>query len=148
MDNEYIFPDYFTQNAIAEIMLNGGKQSTNVYRVAKYGNNDDTAFLNYYEEISRGLKEPPKTDKRMQQLKDNIDQLSISCYEKYEDIEHYFNITLAPTHPERILLNGCTCPKFGLSQLTSIRKPNKNNSHIDWWLFEGAEPWKIFKVKI
>lgn len=42
------FPEYFSESAQEEIAKWGFEKSIPVYRVAKYGKNDNTAFLNYF----------------------------------------------------------------------------------------------------
>ena len=55
-EKKYIFPEYFSVNAKKLILLNGKPQNRHVYRVAKYGRDTTTAFLNYYDEVVLGLK--------------------------------------------------------------------------------------------
>ena len=142
---EKIFPSYFTDNAVQQIMECGKEESIFVYRVAKYGKNDKSGFLNYYDEVLQGYKVVRGSlDRALERYRNNIDSLSVSCYYKKEDIEDYFNYTLKDIYPKRILLKGVTNPKYGLTQRTHERK-EKEDSHTDWWLYENAEPWLIFE---
>ena len=47
--------------------------------------------------------------------------------------------------PHKIAI-GTTEPECGLVQRTRERKGKKAKSHIDWWLYEGAEPYKYFSI--
>ena len=140
------FPDYFEDSAQIEIRKWGTNADILVYRVGKYGKNDSTAFLNYYEEAVKGLK-PIRRNKEqyLEKCRKNIDSLSVSCYEKKEDIEDYYKITLKDTYPARILLHGRPASDCGLSCRTKERKENYTNSHVDWWLFQDSQPWKHFE---
>lgn len=141
-----IFPDYFSEKAIDLILLNGKSSCIHVYRVGKYGKDKQTAFLNYYDEVIKGLKTVRNPERYLEKCKNNIDMLSISCYHSIEDIKYYFEITLKDEYPERILLEGISDCKYGLTQKTSERKKKILNSHIDWWLYKNATPWVIFNI--
>ena len=145
-DKLNVFPDYFSENAINLILSNGKPNRIHVYRVGKYGKNKQTAFLNYYDEVIKGLKTVRNPEKYLEKCKNNIDMLSISCYYNIEDIRYYFEITLKDDYPERILLEGFSDSKYGLTQKTSERKEKVNDSHTDWWLYKGATPWVIFDI--
>lgn len=142
-----IFPDYFSDKAREQIAACGKEESIPVYRVGKYGKNDETAFLNYYEEVQRGLKVVRNKEQAMKRYREDFNSLSVSCYEEKSDIEEYYKVTLKESHPERILLFGGTESRDGLSSRTKERKTNYTNSHVDWWLYNDAEPWKYFKVE-
>ena len=142
-----IFPDYFSDKAREQIIYWGKEEAIPVYRIGKYGKNDETAFLNYYEEVERGLKVVRKKEQTMERYKGDINSLSVSCYEEESDIEEYYKVTLKESYPERILLFGTTGPQDGLSIRTKERKANCSDSHVDWWLYKDAEPWKYFKVE-
>lgn len=143
-----LFPDYFTSTVIQEIKDNGGCENNfSVYRVAKYGNNDKTAFYNYYEEVIHGLKTVRNKEKALEKYLNSIDYLSVSCNLEYQNIKYYFDITLKDSHPRRILLCGITSSSEGLSRITEQWKKNYQGTsgHIDWWLYKDAEPNKFFK---
>lgn len=144
---EKIFPDYFSDNAREKIAFWGKEESIPVYRVGKYGKNDATAFLNYYEEVERGLKVVRNKEQSMRRYREDFDSLSVSCYEEKSDIEDYYKITLKENYPERILLFGSTNPQDGMCHRTKERKKNHTDSHVDWWLYRDAEPWRYFKVE-
>ncbi len=140
------FPDYFEESTQINIRKWGTNEEIPVYRAGKYGENDSTAFLNYYDEALRGLKPiRGNLEQYLEKCRKNMDSLSISCYEEKSDIEEYYKVTLKETNPERILLYGSTVPDCGLSSRTKERKESCTNSHVDWWLFEGSQPWNYFR---
>lgn len=143
----YVFPEYYTEEAINKILSNGKEERIEVYRVGKYGKDKTIAFLNYYEEVILGYKfvRPQKRESTLEKYIHDIDSLSVSCYYLLEDIEYYYNITLKETHPERILLKGITSEQYGLAQKSKERKPKVVDSHTDWWLFKGSTPWNVFE---
>lgn len=143
--NSKCFPDYFSEPIQDEISKWGTNNKIKVYRVGKYGKNDNTAFLNYYDEVLQGLKTVRNKEQYLKKCKANIDLLSISCYENKADIEDYFKITLKNTYPQRILLYGDTVPQCGLSGRTKDRKEDYTNSHVDWWLYKNTTPWIYFE---
>ena len=145
--NEKIFAEYFSKKVLDGIAEWGKSEAIPVYRVGKYGKNDDTAFLNYYEEVERGLKVVRNREACMDSYTKSIDSLSVSCYENKEDIEEYYKVTLKDIYPQRILLFGETIPQDGPSIRTKERKEKCKDSHVDWWLYRDAEPWKVFKVE-
>jgi len=144
----YIFPNYFSENAISQILIYGKQANMHVYRVGKYGKDKTTAFLNYYDEVICGLKTVRKPEKYLEKCKNNIDKLSVSCYLEMKDISYYFEITLKDDYPERVLLEGTTNHKCGLAQKTSEREKERRDSHVDWWIFKDATPWIYFNEVI
>ncbi len=44
------------------------------------------------------------------------------------------------------IAKGVTHSSCGLSQRTKERIKKKKDSHVDWWLYEGAEPHKHFEI--
>lgn len=139
-----VFPDYFSQDAIDKIFKNGKEENIEVYRVCKYGRDITIGFLNYYEEVIQGLKMVRNRQATLEKYSKNIDSLSVSCYYLLDDIIYYYSVTLKDSYPERILLKGITSNVCGLSQRTSERK-EKNDSHVDWWLYKDVKPWTFFK---
>ncbi|MDY2995949.1 MAG: hypothetical protein SOU16_01395 [Faecalimonas sp.] len=142
----HLFPDYFSEQAVNNINKYGKETELSVYRVSKYGNMN-TAFLNYYDEIIQGLKKvrPEKKEALLKKYRNDVDSLSVSCYYEKKDIMYYFDVTLKNTFPEKKLLYGKTTFSCGLTQITSERKPQKKDSHVDWWLYNKATPWKFFR---
>lgn len=140
-----IFPDYYTDKVCSEIQKHGRDEEILVYRVGKYGKNDTTAFLNYYDEVMLGLKTVRNKEQFLEKCKNSIDQLSVSCYEDMNDILDYYKITLKDTHPKRILLRGVTMRECGMCGRTRERKEKCTDSHVDWWLYRDTAPYKYFE---
>lgn len=146
MQEEKCFPNYFSASAISEINKWGRDEAHLVYRIGKYGNNDETAFLNYYDEVVMGLKPCRNKEATLAKYKKSIDSLSISCYYDVNDIvEYYFSVTLKRNYPNKIVLKGKTIGEYGVSSITRKRKNSCDTSHIDWCLYEKSTPWEVFK---
>lgn len=141
----YVFPDYYTPKSIAEIEQYGKENNYEVYRAGKYGKDKFSDFLNYYDEVIAGLKKVRNPEKYLEKCSNNIDNLSLSCYLDYEEIKYYCDITLKETFPDCIIYKGCTLSVYGLSQITRERKPQKEGSHVDWWLFKDINPANAFE---
>jgi len=149
MENVRHFPAYITKDVIKEIYQWGKENDIDVYRVSKYGKDTTKAFLNYYEETVRGLIVKKNKEQYLKKCTENIDQLSVSCYSNKGDIVDYYLGLTYKVYPEAILLRGTTNSKHGLSSKTKERKPHKQDSHVDWWLYDKATPWDSFmEVKI
>lgn len=144
MTNVQYFPAYMTEDAINEIYIWGKEKNIAVYRVSKYGNDITTAFLNYYEEISRDLKIVRNKTNELEKCSKKIDSLSVSCYYDKKDIIDYYLGLTCKNFPEAILLEGETSSKHGLSSITKERKLHTQNSHVDWWIYDKATPWDSF----
>lgn len=119
---------------IAEKIAANGKENPHqiVYRVAKRGNIDETAFLSTYEEdmLDNGkLREGRDPN--------NISTYSTSCYlsrKRPQKFLGYLKQQLINIYPHPILMTGRTI--CGLSQLTAEREPDTPESdHVDWWIY-------------
>ncbi len=141
-----VFPDYFTQDIINEIIENGGQEhSYHVYRVDKYGNMDKTAFYNYYDEVVSGLKTVRNKEKKLKNYQKSIGALSVSCQQSYDQIIYYYSVTLRNKHPHKRVLEGDINPEDGLSRITAEWEKSATKGHIDWWLYKNADPSAYFK---
>ena len=69
---------------------------------------------------------------------------SLSVYAKAKDLKRFLTTNSRYRKPHK-LAKGITYPKYGVCQRTSERKKCKN-SHIDWWLYENAEPYRDFEI--
>lgn len=70
---------------------------------------------------------------------------SLSTYGKPKDIKRFAN-TNHQFRPPYKIAKGITEPTCGLSQITKERKPKRKDSHIDWWIYENAEPHQHFEL--
>lgn len=143
-----IFPEVYPKDLLDKIIEDGAKENTyyNVYRVSASGLNNRDAFLSSFLDRANIRDAYLSKKQDLDQVYD-IGDFSTSlfyikkqalnvlkCFEKYED---------SPA-----LLEGTITPKFGLSMYTrdSKSKRKSKSSHIDWWLYEFADPSKYFRI--
>lgn len=133
------YPKCFPENFETEILPKGAKEENkSVYRVIKYGTIDRDSFISTYEEIQRGMI-PPK--KRLNLNDPGI--YSTSCNMDYSEAEYALNMFMRH-HPKAFISEGETEKTCGPCQLTSEREERKD-THVDWWVFEEANPQMYFK---
>ena len=128
-----VFPAYFSNFQMPE---QAREQVLEVYRGCPTRKVERESFLNSFEQ--NGFK-----------LEADEDSSDPSAYSlsTYTDIKRLkrFLVTNPQSRPEPwTIAKGITSPDCGLSCLTREYKPQKRDKHVDWWLYEGAEPWKYF----
>ena len=117
--------------------LGAKEQKFNVYRICKLGIINESAFVGSVEEsLRRGKKIFPKPD--------DVGNYSTSCHLKISDSRKILQHALR-NPPHAIIAKGIIKPEKGLSQLTSERNPEQNDSHVDWWIYANASPHLDFK---
>lgn len=136
-DNERIkklFPDYFIKFELPE---GAREELIQVYRACRSGKCDRESFLPSFEEKGCNLKS----------VSDPADpsEYSLSTYEKPRDIKRFASMTSDMEVPYRIAI-GETNPVYGLVQRTQDRKPKYKSSHVDWWLYKDATPYRDFEI--
>lgn len=143
---ENLFPNYFNDTVIAEILKLGKKTKKAVYRYGKSGKNIKDAYICSYGEVLFDIKipMPKRKEKWLKQYRNKVEQFSTSCYENVEDIKYHLD-TVLKNNPHCIILYGETSPDDGLSQLTKERDKDRTDSHVDWWLYDNADPSIYFK---
>lgn len=118
-------------------MPKGAKgQRIEVYRACRTNQIERESFLNSYEE--NGWRCSPGAEQ------DDPGEYSLSTYEKPKDVRR-FAITNSEFKPPIKIAKGFTEPECGLSQKTKERT-GRRTSHVDWWLYEQALPWKHFEL--
>ncbi|MBQ9521997.1 MAG: hypothetical protein IJR72_05445 [Oscillospiraceae bacterium] len=129
-----VFPAYFENFTLPETAQ---EQEIEVYRACRTRKIERESFLNTYEENS--FKVPPdKTE-------DDPQVYCLSTYRKLRDVKR-FVIADSKYQPPWALAKGHTTKVDGLSCETKSWKKKFRSSHVDWWLYEGAEPWLAFEV--
>ena len=131
------FPLYFENFEMPEWAR---EQELEVYRACATGKIDEQSFLNSYEEndfeISVG-GDPT-----------NPQEYSLSTYTKYKDLKRFMKMDSRFGVPF-VIAKGVTNPIHGISLETKEWKEKLGikykGSHVDWWLYENAEPWKEFE---
>lgn len=112
-----------------------------VYRACATGNTDKESFLNSFEENDFKISAGGNYD--------DPSEYSLSTYTKFRDVKRFMNLTSKYKVPFTIA-KGITNPICGPSLETKIWKQalgqKSKSSHVDWWIYEDAEPWLNFKV--
>lgn len=107
-----------------------------VYRVCETGKVEADSFLPTYLDV-------------LVQTKENVDDedighFSMSVYEKWKDIKKRYKFFKKRRFPEAIIAKGVTDCSCGPVQRSGERTGQKD-SHIDWWLYDGAQPHIFFE---
>lgn len=131
-----MFPAYFVlYNMPPE---NAREECLQAYRACRTNKLERDSFLSTYEEnecqfFDEKDKQDPST-------------FSMSVYEKPKDVKR-FAITNSDIRPPYTIAKGETVPLHGKVLRTKEYKKNyRKSSHIDWWLYEGAEPYRDFEL--
>lgn len=103
------------------------------YRICKTGKVENESFLPTYIEF-KNTKEFDEND---------IGDYSLSTYYKFKDAKRQLKF-FSQRNPASILAIGCTDPSCGPCQRSKERTHTKT-SHVDWWLYEGAQPHLFFE---
>ncbi len=130
---EKIFPDYFERFSLPE---GAHEEKIKVYRACRSGKCDKLSFLPTFEEKGfRTLTSENELDPG---------EYSLSTFEKPNHIKRWADMTSDMQVPYKIAI-GYTNPVHGVVQRTSERKA-KSRSHVDWWLYKDAEPYREFEL--
>lgn len=137
------FPAYFKN---FEMPKWAKEQELLVYRACRTGKVDQGSFLNSYEEA--GYKLPVGASK------DEPAQYSLSTYTKFKDTKRFMKFTNGFGKPY-VIAKGITEPRFGLCLEDKVwiakrreigeEVRKSRSSHVNWWLYEDATPWEVFK---
>lgn len=127
-----IFPQYFENFQLPSAAI---EQEIEVYRACPTRKIEKASFLNTYEQ--NGFKVSP--DGRI----DNPQEYCLSTYIRLKDIKRFVIID-SKYQPPWILAKGRTTTIDGKSCKSKDWK-HCRNSHVDWWLYENAEPWQAFE---
>lgn len=134
------FPSYFANFEMPEWAR---EQELEVFRACATGKVDRESFLNTYEEncfqVSTG-----------KQINDP-QEYSLSSYTKFKDVKRFMTMNSCFGVPFKIAV-GITNPEHGICLETKEWRKKLGikykGSHVDWWLYENAEPWTEFKEVI
>lgn len=103
-----------------------------VYRIAYAGILDAQAFESTYaNRIRRKIALRPEA-------KQDVGTYSTSCFERFEDAQYIKNVCMRRQRRAKIA-QGKIEKKTGYSQLTKEREPERQDSHIDWWIFSTTQ---------
>lgn len=132
------FPSYFENFVMPEWAR---EQELEVYRACATQKADRESFLNSFEE--NGFKVSAGGDA------DDPQEYSLSVYRKFKDVKRFVSMDSRFGIPFTIA-KGITNPLHGICLETKEWKRRSGikykGSHVDWWLYINAEPWKEFEV--
>lgn len=131
---EKIFPSYFKY---FEMPVAAREQEIEVYRACPTRKLERESFLNTYEQ--NGFRNS------VQSNTDDPQEYCVSTYFRLNDIKRFVVID-SKYQPPWALAKGHTSCRWGLSCKTSDWKPKFKGSHVDYWLYKKAEPWKEFEL--
>lgn len=139
MKNVGRYPKCFPPDFETRILPKGAKkENIAVYRVIKYGTINRDGFLSTFEEVKRRLIPQGKRDMNAPGT------YSTSCNIDRCDAEYALSMFMRH-HPKAFIAIGKTEATCGPCQRTREREPDRDtHSHVDWWIYEDAEPQKYF----
>lgn len=131
---ERVFPSYFGNLTLPP---EAKEQEIEVFRACRTHKLERESFLCTYEEngfkITAGKRE------------DDPQEYCMSTYAKLRDVRR-FVIVDSKYQPPWGLAKGHTRGENGVSCMTKAWKEKHRSSHVDYWLYDGAEPWTAFEL--
>lgn len=107
-----------------------------VYRLCITGEVEPNSFLpTFLDPAQKDLKNLDHND---------ISYYSLSTFERENDIRKIYKFFRQKRSPRTIIAKGSTAASCGVAQRTAERT-GQRNSHVDWWLYEDAEPHRFFQ---
>ena len=73
-----------------------------------------------------------------------LEEYSLSTFEGENDILRIYKFFKQKRNPKTIIAKGATATSCGIVQRTAERT-GQSTSHVDWWLYENAEPHRFFQ---
>ena len=127
-----LFPKYFEN---IELPTVAKEQVIEVYRACSTRKIERESFLNTYEENGNQISVGGKLD--------DPQEYCLSTYFKLNDVKRFVVID-SKYQPPWTLAKGHTTKEDGVSCKSKEWKKTRS-SHVDWWLYLGAEPWLVFE---
>lgn len=135
------FPKCFPENFESEILPKEAQEKNiPVYRIIKHGKIDRDSFISTFEEMQRKMI---PSSKKARKLSDP-GLYSTSCNIAYNEAEYALKMFMRH-NPKAFIAKGETEKTCGPCQLTSDRDKKQKNTHVDWWVYEEANPQIYFK---
>ena len=129
------FPTYFP---VDKLPKEAKEEEIEVFRACFYGF-CSKSFLSYYEEW-KNCKSKPKGYNE-----EYIGTYSMSCYEDIKDLNKMLRVfKIHSKYNNLVLSKGKTNIECGM--ILKAKDKNDSGSHVDFFLYENAEPIKYFKV--
>ena len=129
-----VFPAYFCN---FQLPAAAKEQKIAVYRACRTHKLERESFLCTYEENGFRIKVGGKED--------DPQEYCMSTYAKLKDVRR-FVVADSKYQPPWTLAKGHTTVKDGVLCGTKEGKEKHKSSHVDDWLYEGAEPWTAFEL--
>lgn len=129
-----IFPEYFKNFTLPDCAR---AQEIEVYRACPTRKVEKASFLNSYEENGFSLDAGSDAS--------DPGEYSLSTYTRLKDVARFVKID-SRYQPPFGLAKGKTAIECGPCCATKEWKNHYRSSHVDWWLYEGAEPWAYFDL--
>jgi len=129
------FPSYFPPHVPPE---NAKEENIRVYRACKTRKLDKISFTPSFEE--NGHKCPNEDT-------GNPSVYSLSTYESPKDVKRFVAMNSEYNKPFKIAV-GNTLPKYGVVLRAKDKELGRKSksSHVDWWLYDGVEPYNAFSM--
>lgn len=128
------FPAYFSK---FELPSAAKEQRLAVYRACRTRRLERESFLCTYEENGFCISADGEED--------DPQEYCVSMYSRLKDIRRFVVID-SKFQPPYALAKGHTTEDNGVSCKTQDWKSGKKTSHIDYWLYEDAQPWTAFEL--
>lgn len=132
-----VFPNFFSNFDLPE---GAKKQEIEVYRMCLTGIINREAFYGSYEAHMKGIS----YNKNITENSTDPGDYSTSCFEDEKDAKRFKKL-FSRHKPELIVAKGSTNKECGPCQRTKDRDSKVKNSHVDWWIYENANPQQYFK---
>lgn len=129
-----VFPAFFEN---FQLPAEAKEQEIAVYRACRTRKLERESFLCTYEENGFRITADGKED--------DPQEYCMSTYAKLKDVSR-FVVVDSKYQPPWALAKGHTTAKDGVSCATRDWKEKYRSSHVDDWLYEGAEPWTAFEL--
>ena len=141
-------PDY-PKDLLERIIEDGAGDNTyeNVYRISNYGGINRDAFLStFLENHNKNLNTNIRDVYIENKENEDIGIYGTSLTSNFRKAKQLLKL-MEKKHDGPILLVGNILPEYGMSMFTKDSKTRKasNKYHIDWWLYESADPSKCFE---
>lgn len=129
------FPSFFSSNNVT-LPSKFDTEEYTVYRACITGQVEKDSFLCTY--VEQGFSINPSSTYF-------AGEFSLSVYANPKHFKRFLSVDRRAQHPWTIA-KGCTDMNMGPHKVSSPDFFPKRKSHIDWWLYDGAQPWLNFEL--
>ena len=137
MDIEQIKKKFPSSLPVEKLPAGAKAMEIEVYRLCVTGVVEPDSFLpTFMDPTQKNLKNMDRND---------ISYYSLSTFEKERDVYRLYKFFKQKRHPKTIIAKGITAISCGIVQ-RSAERTGASTSHMDWWLYENAEPYRFFSA--